>query len=94
MLCQVAAETKDRAPCRSSKHASHGKDLRDYFNEGHTIDELLTLADATPALTLDDVKSKPLQMNSKKRMIHQSAIGAREEDENGELKDGRATPNV
>ena len=46
----VATETKIvKLPFEHS--ASHGKDLRDFFNERHTIDELLAIADATPTLT-------------------------------------------
>ncbi len=35
----------------------HGKDARDFFGEGHTFDELATIAASTPALTAADVEA-------------------------------------
>ena len=35
----------------------HGKDLRDWLNDGHTMDELVAMAEAAPAFTAEQAQA-------------------------------------
>ena len=82
----MAVETKIvKLPFEHS--ASHGKDLRDFFNEGHTIEELLAIADATPALTLDDVSDELEKQKKKDPPIRNFERGFEVNEKNCETKE-------